>query len=168
MITARSTWCNFASNVSRQSMPRDITGTIVDCINSTSISLAMTSCRGHVSTTALLLTALETNFRDELLFKSVDHEVSESRASFSESQSMHFFHQHDAKPRVPSFSIKSAKCNAIRHARITSPCPCPSMTMRWFTVVRFLAIRIFSKNYCYLRITRCIYACPMNFQKRNL
>lgn len=146
MITVRSTWCNSVSNVSRQSMPRDITGTIVDCISSTSISLAATLCRGHVSTTALLLTALETNFcdaRDELVQVCRPRGIRVASKPFGVAiDALLPSTRHTTE--TLSFSIRSAKCNAIRHAKDNFSSPLSFDDDAAIHGRAFLAIRIFS------------------------
>lgn len=122
-ITARSTWCNSVSrNVSRQSMPRDIHGTIVDCISSTSISLAATLCCEHVSTTAcraaLLLTALGNEFPWKLVQVCRPPSIpSRERDTFVVAiRSSMCTTQRTTGSSLVLGSV-SAKCNAIRHAK---------------------------------------------------
>lgn len=91
-------------------------------------------------------------------------------ATLSESQSLHFFNIHDAQPGALWFSVRS-KQSVTRFAtqRITSSRLCPSMTTRRLARYRraVSSDSRFSQRLLLPEIARCIYAHPMNFQKRS-
>lgn len=138
-------------------MPRDIDGTIIDRVSSTSISCYAATLRcDHVHSTtacraALLLTALGTNFRDARDGTSSSLSTAKypslASAPFGESQSeAHFFHIHESSLVL---SVLSAKCNAIRHAKDNFFSPLSfddDAVVHRCTAVRFLiATRVFSE-----------------------